>query len=211
MTIKDVMSQFDLAEHNKNIGCEKIITMSESEMIDLWNRRLNLVAERRNCIIERGNGTDLDAKVLQCIRDWYSRLLIESPSRCLPVEDIASKLNVNISSNNVVRVAIPDNCLRPVKWKMKSWKRPVTYFYEPDCYMASLQYDVHTRGGGEYPVGIIMPRQIMMYSASGADDVLEEALCVVHPAEGVYILAESLLHTIPNTLKTALETYASRA
>lgn len=180
---------------------EKMLTLSQKEMLDLWKTRLNLTPARRDCNIEREDGIDIDKYLLERIDEWYAKLLSEAPDAWLPIKDIAQTLSYSISPNGVIRIAGDEEWIRPVKIQMKSWRRAITQFHSPNSFMALLQFNEYTCGGSENPVAIIMPTEILMYNAHNEYDTITEALFITRPAPGFYSFAESAMSLIPLTLE----------
>lgn len=179
---------------------EKLITFSESEMLDYWKTRLHINPARRDCSIENDDGTDLDNFLIQQIRLWYANILTTAHPSQLPQKDLANTITMLVSNSLVARIKIPEEAIQPVLLKLSSWENPVSQFYSPDSFMATLQYDEFTRGRQKSPVAIILPNEIIMYSAKTQLDFLGQAIFTIRPTQGTYILAESLLSTIPESL-----------
>lgn len=179
---------------------EKIVTMTEQEMLNYWKTKLRLNPVRKGCIIEREDGIDLDEVIIQRMREWYANILATAPWDKLPIKDLTDSLNYTISPNLVVRVELPQHVIEPIEWKMESWKRASTTFYQPDCYMSSLQYNFYSRGRSAKPIMIRLTQHVIIYTAAHSSDTIIRALCTVRPTDGTYQLAESLLATVPHSL-----------
>ena len=191
--------------HNENsLYNQKIITILEDDMLNIWKQRMRLHPAARNCIVERSDGYNIDNYLKLKIREWYAHALAFEEACFLPQEDVASDLPTEISENGVVYVTLPNNVVRPVEWKMRSWDRLLTVFEKPDSFMARLQYCPLTRSGTANPVAVQLPHQLLLYRAKDRSDQIEKAVCVVRPPEGIYSFDEALLSTVPDSLQ-ALE------
>lgn len=188
-------------ETQNSLYNQKIISIMEDDMLNLWKQRMRLHPASRNCIVERSDGYNIDNYLKLKIREWYAHALTFEKACFLPQEDIARDLTVNISGNGVARVTLPNNAVRPVEWKMKSWEQSVTVFEAPDSFMARLQYCPLTRSGITNPTAVQLPHQLLLYCAKDRSDEIEKAVCVVRPPEGIYSFDETLLSTVPDSLQ----------
>ena len=107
-----------------------MISLDEEDMLELWKTRLRLLPARRDCVIERDDGIDIDQVLLQDIKEWYAWLLWHGNVAWLPVEDVSNDVMAQIDDEGVVTVSLPSQCVRPVEWKLGGWKCGVTRFYQ---------------------------------------------------------------------------------
>ena len=63
---------------------QRLTTMSEDEMVDLWMLRMNLLPRHSGCIIERHDGCDVDRYLRILIRQWYADALANAYPDYLP-------------------------------------------------------------------------------------------------------------------------------
>ncbi|MEF9923599.1 MAG: hypothetical protein RR383_09335 [Muribaculaceae bacterium] len=176
----------------KNI--EKMLRLTEAEMLELWKLKLKLYPVRKDCIIERNDGIDIGEYLLLQIREWYSKLLSDAPSQWLPCVDIATKLVITNENNGMKSVALPIDCVRPVEWKMSAWKRSVTEFISPSSPTAILQSNEYSRSRDENPIAILNGNEILLWASAGS--TLTKAICVMRPNNEYYEFAEIALSTI---------------
>ena len=169
--------------------------LTESEMLALWKQVLHLDTPRRDCTVEWDDGIDLDALMLTHIKQWYAHQLATAPAHLLPVEDVSAQVTLTVSAGLVAAV-VPEQCVRPVEWRLAGWKRSVTEFLDPCSHEAMLQINEWTRGGDCNPAIIDYGFQLLMTSGSNTPQ-LALARCVVRPADGTYRFHSSLLNTIP--------------
>lgn len=180
--------------------------LNESEMLALWKQVMHLETPRRDCTVEWDDGIDLDALLLTHIKQWYAHQLNNAPVQLLPVENVAAQVTLN-AQNGIVAAIVPDQCVRPVEWKLAEWRHSVTEFLDPCSHEAMLQLNEWTRGGACNPAIIDYGFQMLMMSSSGGSPVLELARCVVRPTDGSYQFHSSLLSTIPTwSASTSVET-----
>ena len=99
--------------------------------------------------------------------------------------------------DGMVFATVPQQCVRPVEWKLAEWQRSVTTFLDPCSHEAMLQLNEWTRGGVCNPACIDYGFQMLMMSTESATPQLELARCVVRPADGSYQFHYDLLSTIP--------------
>ena len=170
--------------------------LTESEMLDLWKQVLHLETPRRDCTVEWDDGIDLDALLLTHIKQWYAQLLDTAPTHLLPIDNVANDVSLT-TRDGIVVATVPEQCVRPVEWKLAEWQRSVTTFLDPCSHEAMLQLNEWTRGGACNPAIIDYGFQMLMMSSSSNAPQLELARCVVRPADGSYQFHSSLLATIP--------------
>lgn len=170
--------------------------LTESEMLDLWKQVMHLETPRRDCMVEWDDGIDLDALLLTHIKQWYAHQLNNAPTHLLPIEDLTAQVSLT-TRDSIVVASVPDQCVRPVEWKLVEWQRSVTEFLDPCSHEAMLQLNEWTRGGASDPAVIDYGFQLLMMSTAGNTPQLELARCVVRPADGSYQFHSDLLSTIP--------------
>ena len=169
--------------------------LTESEMLALWKQLARLDTPRRDCDVEWDDGVDVDELLLTHINQWYGELLLKQPAELLPVEDVKSQVTIDARDGMAI-ASVPQQCVRPVEWKLTEWKRSVTEFLDPCSHEAMLQLNEWTRGGKYNPAIIDYGFQLIMMSTTNASPQLELARCVVRPADGTYQFHSSLLSTI---------------
>ena len=177
-----------------------MLNLSESEMLALCKRVMNLEPARRDCVVERDDGIDLDAWILTRARAWYARLLQEGPLEWVPVEDVKMQVTATADSHGVVKAVYPDGCMRPVEWQLDGWHRSVTHFARPDDETDLLQRNPWTRGGVCRPVAVDHGSWLMLYSLpAGTTPVVTMARCVTYTS-GRYAFSEAAIPSLTEAL-----------
>ena len=175
-----------------------MMSLSAQEMLDLWKLRSGYVVARRDCEVERTDGVDLDGMLMSQIGQWYAGLLATAPVDWLPVEDVAARVAVEADAEGVVAATLPGCCVRPVAWRLRGWSRDVTTFHDAGSAEALRQGVRWLRGNACRPVAVAEATGLRLYSiVPGTQPVVERALCVVRPADGVFTFATAALATIP--------------
>lgn len=178
-----------------------MMTLSEAEMLELWKTRLRLLPVRRDCVIERDDGIDIDAVLLLDIREWYARLLAGGNVDWLPVEDLCDDVSAEVDVEGVVTAMLPPGCVRPVEWMLEGWERSVVEFYRAGSYKAMCQNNIYLRGDETCPVAVLHDNCVKLYSITPGDDVtVSMARCVVRPSDGSYRFDEAALSTMQDYL-----------
>ena len=170
--------------------------LTASQMLDLWKQVLRLDTPRRDCAVEWDDGIDLDALLTTHINQWYAHQLASAPPHLLPIQDMKEHIDLTCRDGMVI-ATIPDQCVRPVEWRLAGWKRSVTEFLDPCSHEAMLQLNEWTRGGACNPAIINYGFQLLMMSATGSTPHLDIARCVVRPGDGTFQFHSQLLSTIP--------------
>ena len=88
------------------INHQSFITMTHSEALALWKQLLHLEPVRRDCVVERDDGIDLDALLSRHIDMWYAELLLTAPVERLPVEDIVSEVTLAVEDGVAVATVL---------------------------------------------------------------------------------------------------------
>lgn len=175
------------------------ITLNEQEMLDLWKTIMHLQQVRRDCVIERSDGIDIDQLLLIHIRQWYAHLLLTAPLEQVPVADVRDEVFLATDEQGIVTATLPERAVRPVEWRLQEWHRSVTQFLTPSSPQARLQASPYTRGGTWQPA-IIQPEpsRLLLFSAPSLKPQLQLARCVARPADGSFSFHPSALSTIPD-------------
>lgn len=175
-----------------------LMSLTESEMLDLWKLRVGLTPALRDCSVERDDGLDLDSKLTTDIRQWYATLLATAPVEWLPVEDVAADVTATTDSSGVVTATMPDRAVRPVEWHLDGWASDAVEFHSPTSVTAKQQAVEWLRGGGSRPVAVLGQNQLKLYSVDpGTEGTVDKALCVVMPDDGSYQFSQEALATLP--------------
>ena len=175
----------------------QMLTLSRAQMLALWKQVLRLDTPRRDCVVERDDGIDLDAWLMTIIDTWYARLLATAPVEWVPVEDVAAEVTLTLEPDGVVAAVPPVQAVRPVEWKLRGWKHSVTAFAAPDSLEAAVQRNPFTRGAVCNPAAVDHGNRLLLFSAPDANTPrLDVARCVVRPADGSFTLHQAALETI---------------
>lgn len=157
------------------------LDLTESEMLALCKRVMNLEPAARDCVVERYDGIDLDALILTHARTWYDRLLMEAPAALLPTDDLKDLVSLTDCGQGVVQAHLPECCVRPLEVQLQHWEHSVTSFVSAGDCEAQLQLNPWTRGGLHHPVAVDHGNHLMLYSLPvGLTPVLVMARCVVY-------------------------------
>lgn len=156
--------------------------LTEDEMTRLWLLRKGYEPLRSDCRIERSDGADLQSLARGECRLWMERLLAEGKPAHLILHDVATEGNLQLSMTLVPSLVtrLPDDCVRPVAVKLKSWLAPARIL-TPDSPQARLQYTPYSAGGTTDPVAVIHPdNRLELFSpAYDNNDTPEYLLCAM--------------------------------
>ncbi len=177
--------------------------LTEHEMMRLWLLRKGYEPLRSDCRIERSDGADLAAVARGECRLWYENLLAAGDTSLLILHDLVKEADpmVSLTSFSSMIVRLPDDCVRPVAVKLKSWVAPATIIPADDR-RARRQYHPYCRGGVTDPVAVLHPdRRLELFSPAYDDnDTLEYLLCVMRRTDDdgnpLYEFAPRALATI---------------
>lgn len=162
-------------------------------LLACWKRRLGL-APLAGGKMDAGEKdlTEVDRKLLDDIDLWYASLLEIAPVEMLPMADFSSTVIARPFCERGVEVQLPDEGIRLVEVKLKSWERGMTEFSKPGSDADILQFDPRTRACVASPVGVLFPGRLELFGASDGDKV-ERLVMVRRPATGNYVFNPLLM------------------
>lgn len=177
---------------------KSLLSLSESEMLTLWKKILNLDVPNTDCDVQRIDGIDLDATIWLHIRQWYAHLLQTAPLHMVPVEDMLGSATITTQADSATQVQLPARCVRPVEVRMLGWKRSVTEFLSPDHPVAKMQSNALLRAGTENPVVVAYDNRLELYpsATTGLPAAVEILRAVAAPADGSFAFSPEALDTI---------------
>ena len=167
--------------------------LTSEEMLEMVKRQNLLSPQRRDCVLERDDGIDMDDYLQERIDRWYAEQLLTADTALLPLEDVKQDVTLSVSDDGVVSATLPPHVVRPVEFKLAGWGRAVTRFLRHDDPACALQHNPFTRGRSDAPAAIDYGDHLSLFSATSGGSALTRALCVVHPASGNYVFHRSLL------------------
>lgn len=171
--------------------------LTAAEMLTMVKSQTQLSPVRRDCVVERDDGVDLDAWLREEIELWYSRLLLEADPSLLPVEDVRAETMLTADSEGVVTARLPERVVRPVEIRLAAWQKSVTHFLKPDDPECRTQFNRYTRGRTANPAAIDYGDRVLLFSAGGnALGTLTAARCVVRPDDGHFVFHRSVMPEI---------------
>jgi len=157
--------------------------LNEQEMMRLWLLRKGHEPLRSDCRIERSDGADLATYARSECRLAMERLLAEGDPSLLVLHDLAKeppglKFTMTLVPSMITK--LPDDCVRPVAVKLRSWLAPAEIL-PASAPGARRQYAAYSRGGIVNPVAVIHPdNRLELFSPAYDDnDTLEYLLCAM--------------------------------
>lgn len=173
---------------------------TSAQMLALWRSRLGFDAVRTDCTVEAVDGHDVDSLIAQAMRSWYLRQLDEAPASLV---NMARALPVSATSlgAGVMQVRLPDTCRRVTAVTAARWNLPARLVDADAPDAVALM----SRIGSPYgmpdnycPVAVIAPDRLYLLPLDEGDAFMIDG--VIDPGDESYIIDESLLSTIPETL-----------
>lgn len=173
---------------------------SENEMLAVWRRRLGYDEARTDCTIERYDGHDINGRLREAMRVWYLRLLDTADPRLLPHGAVVPAA-VHACGSRQLLIELPAGCRRPLLMHAARWERPAAPAADPRA-LAGLRRLASPFGWPDEscPAVCLLPDgRLVAAPLEEADAFTLDA--VAEPADGSYVLDESLLETIPDHLE----------
>lgn len=175
------------------------ITLTTDEMLVQWKLHRGFAPLRADCVIERTDGVDLDAILRLEMRDWYLNLLDNAPIEMLAPTDIKNSIAIMKQSDGSGVVTLPENCRRVVEFQLKGWRQPAKIITNMNSHEAMLQTNKYSRAKCQSPIVIKHHNKLFIYSLpNDTNPTIEQALAIMEPADGSYILDERGLSLIHN-------------
>lgn len=169
--------------------------LSTAEMLSLWRLRRQLEPLRSDCVVSRIDGIDTTELLQQEIDDWYESLLDTAPIEMLVVTDITQQVALNINSDAMGTVILPERCRRVIEVMTNVWSQPAI-LTSPDTALAMRQTNIFSRAGKSRPVTIKDHNLLRLYGIDKHSQ-LSRLLCVMQPDDGFYEFNKRALSTIP--------------
>jgi hypothetical protein len=172
------------------------LTLTRSQMLDLWRRIRAVEPLRLDCTVERTDGVDLDATLTNEMRAWYLHLLHTAPPSMLcPMDMTAQARVVAAGDGSAASVSLPaeSGVVRVLAVRFSAWPAAVApcAAVERVMRLAANPFCSEMREAAVTPDGAVV--------ASGAQGAtLTELLCVVDHGEEVYQFDDSALIEICN-------------
>lgn len=180
--------------NNKEMEENLFYDLSEGEMLALWKRVHRLEDLRRECVIERVDGINLDAYLTERMRQWYSQLLLTAPVEWLPVEDLREEVTLSVeSAGGYVVAKLPSRCVRVLEVRLSGWRTGVCRMSPPESEAALRQRTPWLRAGVADPVVVDHGDHLLLYGIGEGEPSLASARCVAVPAGGRYRFAAAAL------------------
>ena len=169
------------------------LTLTRSEMLQLWRRIRAVEPMRLDCTVERTDGVDLDALLINEMRTWYLHLLHTAPPSMLCPMDMTVQARVS-TNGGLATVTLPTDggVVRVLAVKFSQWPVAVA----PDgtaeqvARLAANPYCSERHGAAMAADGAVV--------VSAPQGTLSELLCVVDHGEDVYQFDDSALAEICN-------------
>lgn len=172
---------------------------TETEMLAIWRRRLGFDEVRADCSVESYDGHDVDGRICEAMRAWYLRLLDTAEPRLLPCEQV-SAVSTQVYGSRQLLIRLPARCRRPLRMHAARWDCAAVADGS-DRALAGLQRLASPFGWPDdsCPAMCLLPDgSVLAAPLADGDSFMIDA--VVEPADGSFVLDESLLDTIPNHL-----------
>lgn len=171
-----------------------MLHLTAPQMLALWKEQLLLQPVRSNCYLEREDGIDLDAFLTTHINHWYAHLLATAPAEWVPVEDVKDLVTLTPAGGGLLSARFPPQCVRPVEWRLSTWRCSVTTFLQPGSHEARCQLNPWTRAGNEAPAAIDMHDHLLLtHDGAATLPTVTVARCVTRPADGAFVFHHDAL------------------
>lgn len=180
-------------------NANQMLNLTREEMLNYYKTLTHTTPVLRDCTLERADGIDLDAYMLQRLDQWYATVLAQAPAEFLPIDDVKDEVRLTLLPSGVVSANVPARCVRPVEWMLSDWRHSVTLMALPGSPQALAQRSPWTQAGPNDPVIVDHGNHLLLCSTGSATPTLSMARCVVRPANGQFTFHPAVLtqHPLP--------------
>lgn len=166
-----------------------------AQMLRIWRRHLGLDSVRVDCTVEAFDGADIDALITDAMRAWYLELLDTAPLHLVPTGR-ATVRSTSVLANSLMHITVGPEVRRVVDIESPRWSRPAAIMAR-----AGMEV-VMSRAMSPYcewwPWAAVQGRDIIAAPLEESDAFTVTA--VIDPGADKYILDQTLVKTIPETL-----------
>ena len=164
------------------------LTLTESDMLEIWRRACAIEPLRLDCTADRTDGPDVDAILVDRMRAWYLDLLDNAPLSKLVQIDCVDSASVSFSPDSgLAVVSAPESCRRIVSVRFSDWNFPVAVIDSPVPRSASNPF---CRRPAAFRIA---PDRIAVIGTSGS---LSELKCILDISDKMYVFDNSALSSI---------------
>ena len=180
------------------------VRLTKDEMLKRRRIADGLEPLRSDCSIARTDGIDVDAMLLQDLRERYLRLLDTAPRELLAPENLAGETDshkVDASGVQAALIDVPPSVRRVLGVKMRGWCRAVSVL--PSSEMEAVvrrQQNPYTAATAWHPVAVFTEGDapgnigpVMAWPLTGLYPEVEELVAVYDAGEEMFLMDESAL------------------
>ena len=163
------------------------LTLTESEMLQLWKRHRAVEPLRLDCTALRTDGPDVDSLLREEMRQWYLDLLDNGPESALIVTNAALTATIQTLNDGRALITGPEGCRRILSVMFSDWDFPVKVTALPERQGPRNPYC-------RRPAAFMIDRRSI--AVTGARGTISDLRCAVDISDKVYLFDDSALETI---------------
>lgn len=153
---------------------------------------------------------ELDTMIRNAVTDALRYLLMHVNGDM--IEGVPCKADVTVDDNGVGTVRVPDDCLRVLNIRLKSWKSGAPDIVSENSSVYSMQHDKYSRGIPERPVVAMVKKQdgryLELYSTDDKNDELSSFSYLRIPQIEKSPIGDEIVD-VPSVLENALVYYVA--
>lgn len=151
-------------------------TLSIADIVQKVRAKYDEIALNESGMIGEADDSDFDVIVKSCISDAY-RFVVNSADLSMLEGKQLTGGNMTIDSNLVGHVALPDDFLRGLTFRLSSWQSSASDIITEDTPEYRMQSDPYACGTYQHPVAAIVHtssgRELELYKAKASNDTLK--------------------------------------
>lgn len=163
-------------------------TLSQSQMLEIWKRNRMVEPLRLDCTVQRTDGPDVDAMLIEEMRSWYLNLLDFGPESAIIPCDVTETCTVESLDHGNAVITAPEGCRRILSVWFAGWDFPLKVTDSP----TPADSNPYCRRPAAYRLA---PDRI---AVSGTSGNLREVKCALDVSPQIYIFDDSALKIISN-------------
>ena len=151
-------------------------TLSIADIVQKVRAKYDEIALNESDMMAEADDSDFDVIVKSCISDAY-RFVVNSADLSMLEGKQLTGGSMTIDSNLVGHVALPDDFLRGLTFRLSSWQSSASDIITEDTPEYRMQSDPYACGTHQHPVAAIVHtssgRELELYKAKSSNDTLK--------------------------------------
>lgn len=179
------------------------VTYTKEQLLAKARMLLGFAHSRADCGATQTDGVDVDAIILETLRNWYLNLLRFGTPSMLAPQEIQALTSLPSGTAGGSMITLPQECVRVLSVRLPGWHHSVeAESSERMNDVVSLQLNPYTQSTADTPVAVIDASRKIIYAWPQAAEYGNlSILAAVDNGEDSYTFDDSALTTLPEALE----------